>query len=122
MSINIPVYYHIPNGVFTISKLMTIGGKRVQSKPTMIPVELYRDIKDRVVIAPMTQEYMTYLFGKKYFTNTIFEIDQLPSMSDDFIIRLAKKVGTDISRVKTHIGRAKNIAKAIRKRMGINGT
>jgi len=119
MSIKIPVYYVVPHGVLTITKVGTIKGKMLQSEPTMVSSFLYDQFGDRLLIAPMTREYLTQLFGSRYFSSTKFEFDYLHEMSKDFLDKLASKVGVDVSRTYTRKGKARKIVARIKKEMGI---
>lgn len=114
----VPVYYNVPGGTWTIDRV-TFYGVSWGYEPVMIPSDTYLLLKDHLIIAPITREYLTYLFGSKYFAKIRFNIDSLEIMSEPFLRNLAKKVNTDIGRTHTHKGRARKITKTIKKRMGI---
>ncbi len=115
----IPVYYECADGVLSIKKVGVICGKNKQRYPIMIPLKLYLTFCDRLIIAPITAHYLTYLFGHKYFTNTVFELDCLEDMSPLFVQKLADKTCVNIKRTYTHKGRSRKVTNAIKQRMGI---
>jgi hypothetical protein len=40
-------------------------------------------------------------------------------MTEKFVNMLAKKIGVDVKRTTTHVGRARKVVKAIKSKMGI---
>lgn len=118
-STNVPVYFQAPRGVLHITGVGTIKGKFMQKQPTMVPSSLYLQMRGALVLAPLTPEYLTALFGHKRFPHTTFELDMLFDMKEAFVNMLAQKIGVDIKRTYTHAGRARKVAKAIKQRMGI---
>lgn len=114
----VPVYYNVPAGTWTVGKI-TFYGSSWGYNPVMVPSETYLQFKDFLIIAPITREYLMYLFGHKYFAKARFNIDSLEIMSAPFIRNLAKKLNINIKRTHTHKGRVRKVTKAIKKRMGI---
>jgi hypothetical protein len=91
----------------------------MQDLPTTVPTSLYMQMEGALVLAPITPEYLTYLFGHKRFPRTTFELDYLMDMTEKFVNMLAKKIGVDVKRTTTHVGRARKVVKAIKSKMGI---
>jgi hypothetical protein len=107
-------------GIFYIPELrLTVYGKFVRSDPTWIPSEIYNCHPEIFKIAPINKQYLTELFGRKYFDDVVFELNYLKIQSPNFLRRLADKIGVKRKHITTHAGLANLIRKAIRKKMGI---
>ena len=119
MSISVPVYFQCPRGIIHIQGVGTIKGKFMQDLPTTVSSSFYVQMQGSLVLAPITPEYLTYLFGHKRFPKTTFELDYLMDMTERFVNMLARKIGVDVKRTTTHAGRARKVVRAIKSKMEI---
>jgi len=118
MSINIPAYFHVNEGVWTIpGQCLTVYGRFVRPDPTEIPAELFALYGDQLILAPITKEFLTRLFGNRYFANTKFELSSLHILTESFLRKLADKVGIKHKRLKSRSGIARLIRNEIHKRI-----
>jgi len=118
MSIKVPVYFHVNEGVWHVPGFhVTVYGRFVQPDPTEIPVEVFRVFRDQFTLAPITKELLTHLFGNKYFASTKFELGSLHILAEPFLRKLADKIGIKHKHLKSRAGIARLIRNEILKRI-----
>jgi len=118
MSIKIPVYFHINDGVWMIPQCnVCVRGRFVEPHPVEIPSEIFHLYRDQFTLAPITKDFLTHLFGNKYFANTKFELSSLHILSEPFLRKLADKVGIKHKHLKSRAGIARLIRTEIQKRI-----
>lgn len=108
----IPVYYYLPKGQFTLNNV-TFFGSACDKPPMSVPASFYFRNAGLFEIAPITKDYLEYLFGNKRFAKATFNIKCLEIMSRTFLEKLASKVGANIKRTYTNAGIARRIQRKI---------
>jgi len=118
MSIKIPVYFHINEGVWQVPGYhVTVYGRFVKPTPVEISRAIFNAYPGYFVLAPITKEFLTQLFGNKYFANTKFELTSLHILTESFLRKLADKIGIKHKRLKSRAGIARLIRNAIQQRI-----
>ena len=118
MSIKIPVYFHVNEGIWTLPGYhITVYGRFVKPEPIEIPIEVFNLFQGQLVLAPITKELLTQLFGNKYFANTKFELGSLHILTEPFLRKLADKMSIKHKHLKSRAGIARLIRIEIQRRI-----
>jgi hypothetical protein len=118
MSINIPVYYYINEGVWKLPGYhLSVHGRFVNPDPMEVPVDIYLMYEGHLILAPITKEFLTQLFGNKYFASAKFELSGLHILAEPFLRKLADKVGIKHKHLKSRSGIARLIRNEIQRKI-----